>query len=120
MLVSPQDLRFRDPGVTAVFTVNIIGEPRPVITWYHGNHTVVFNDTRFAIVHGMQYGVYYSPRYFKTDTGSLIIVDAQKADSGYYRVVANNGAGRVEAQAHLLIYAGRVNTHTHNWNRIII
>ena len=47
MLVRPQDQRFRDPGVTVVFTVNIIGEPRPVITWYHENHTVIFNDTRF-------------------------------------------------------------------------
>ena len=50
MLVSPQDQRSRDPGVTVVFTADIIGEPRPVITWYHGNQTVVFNDTRFVIV----------------------------------------------------------------------
>ena len=41
--------------------------------------------------------------------GSLIIVNAQKADSGYYRVVAENSAGRVEAQAHLFIYAGKWN-----------
>ena len=56
-------------------------------------------------------------RFFKTDSGSLIIVDAQKADSGYYRVVADNGAGRVEAQAHMLIYAGNTDyTYALYWD----
>ena len=41
---------------------------------------------------------------YLTSTGSLIILGPQFEDNGQYKVVADNGAGSVEAAASLTIY----------------
>ena len=47
-------------------------------------------------------------RFLKTETGSLVIIGAEKNDSGSYKMVADNGIGRVETSANLYIHSGEI------------
>uniref|UniRef100_A0A1X7SWZ3 Ig-like domain-containing protein n=2 Tax=Amphimedon queenslandica TaxID=400682 RepID=A0A1X7SWZ3_AMPQE len=86
---SPISVVARDPPSYVIFEAAARGNPPPVLKWYHNSNEIDFKNTT---------------KMYLTSNGSLIILGPQFEDNGQYKVVADNGAGSVEAAASLTIY----------------
>lgn len=76
-------------GGEARFEVEVEGFPKPEIEWYFGS-TKIVGDRRVQIIDEEE-----------TDTYSLVISDLKLADSGSYKCVAINDAGKATLRADL-------------------
>ena len=85
-------IRQSDEGTKIIFQCRLAGEPKPNLTWYHGEK-VVTESARVKMTMKLDKKMYY--------LCCLEISNVEAGDAGQYKAVAKNGSGESQATINL-------------------
>ncbi|XP_054088791.1 obscurin [Zeugodacus cucurbitae] len=78
-------------GFPVKMQIKVLGNPLPVVKWFHNGQEIIPNQGRYTIVEN------------KDNHYCLLIEEADLKDSGLYEVVASNAKGNASSKARLQI-----------------
>ncbi|KAL3318657.1 Hemicentin-1 [Cichlidogyrus casuarinus] len=84
---------------TVTLTCEVIGSPKPKITWLHNGRSLHLNSNAQV-----------SPNYRTIGHGNLMIVHAQHQHGGNYTCIAENEAGKDSAETVVTVYESSSNS----------
>ena len=85
-------IRQSDEGTKIIFQCRLAGEPKPSLTWYHGEK-VVTESARVKMTMKLDKKMYY--------LCCLEISNVESGDAGQYKAVAKNASGESQATINL-------------------
>ena len=92
LIVFEKVIRQSDEGTKIIFQCRLAGEPKPSLTWYHGEK-VVTESARVKMTMKLDKKMYY--------LCCLEISNVESGDAGQYKAVAKNASGESQATINL-------------------